>query len=117
KARELVAQGMDPAEARRQAELEFGDVHAIRRDLRADRGARNEERERREWWQGLLMDARYAIRALRKQPVFASAAIATIALGIGCAMAVYTVVNGVLVRPLPYSDPKHLTMIWISEPR
>jgi putative ABC transport system permease protein len=116
KTREFMEQGMSPADARRKAEASFGDVQGIRRDLRAERGARNVERERRDWWEGLAMDVRYAMRALRKQPVFASAAIATIALGIGCTMAVYTVVNGVLVRPLPYKDPEHLAMIWISQP-
>src|SRR5207237_8291596 len=71
---------------------------------------------RREWWSGLRMDVQYALRSLRKNRAFAATAIATLALGIGATLAVFTVVNGVLVRPLPYKDPAHITMIWITSP-
>jgi putative ABC transport system permease protein len=115
--RELIEQGMSPDEARRQATASFGDVQAIRSDLRQERASRNEERERRDWWAGLRMDAQYAMRSLRKNPAFALSAVATLALGIGATLAVFTVVNGVLVRPLPYKDPEDLAMIWMTMPR
>ena len=112
--REFMEQGMSAEDARKRAAASFGDVHAIRSDLRQDRAHRNHERLRRDWWDGVFMDIQYALRALRKNPAFALAAIATLALGIGATLAVFTVVNGVLVRPLPYKDPARLAMVWIA---
>ena len=112
--REFMEQGMSADEARRKAAASFGDVQSIRSDLREDRADRNEEVRRRDWWHGARMDVQYAFRSLRKNPAFALAAIATLALGIGATLAVFTVVNGVLVRPLPYKDPSSLAMVWIA---
>jgi putative ABC transport system permease protein len=114
--REFIEQGMSPDEARRKAAASFGDVQTIRSTLTEQRASRNEERGRRDWWQGVRMDTQYALRSLRKSPAFALAAIATLALGIGATLAVFTVVNGVLVRPLPYHEPASLAMIWITAP-
>src|SRR5207248_11279968 len=58
-----------------------------------------------------LRDFRYACRLLRRQPAFSSVAIVTLALGIGATTAVFTVVYGVLLRPLPYRDPARLMML------
>ena len=60
----------------------------------------------------LLRDLRHAWRLLRRQPAFAAVAILTLALGIGSTTAVFTVVNGVLLRPLPYRDPSRLVMLF-----
>src|SRR5262245_51272141 len=76
RAKEFIEQGMSPEEARRKAASAFGDLQSIRGDMRAERDARNTERLRREWWDGLHMDARYALRTLRKNPAFSVAAIA-----------------------------------------
>lgn len=57
-----------------------------------------------------LRDLRYACRLVRRQPAFSAAAILTLAIGIGATTAVFTVVYGVLLRPLPYRDPARLTM-------
>src|SRR5688572_13507857 len=110
RARELIEQGMSPDEARQQAALAFGDVGSIRSDLRHERADRNDELERRDWWQALRMDVGYAVRSLRKNPGFTAATIATLALGVGATISVFTVVNGVLVRPLPYHDPDRVEM-------
>jgi putative ABC transport system permease protein len=61
----------------------------------------------------LLQDLRFAVRSLRRQPGFVTVALATLALGIGTATAMFTVVNGVLLKPLPFHDPGALTMIQI----
>jgi ABC-type lipoprotein release transport system permease subunit len=60
----------------------------------------------------LLRDLRHAWRLLRRQPAFTGVAIVTLALGIGTTTAVFTIVNGVLLRPLPYRDPSRLVMLF-----
>jgi predicted permease len=113
RAQELIEQGVPREDAWREARRQFGDVAAIEAACRDERAARVRERGRREWWRGLAMDLRYAFRSLRTNAGFTLAAVLTLGLGVGAASAVFTVVDGVLLRPLPYADPGRLAMIWV----
>ena len=113
---ELIAAGVEPAEARRRAEREFGDVRRARADLVPP--ARRRERRTRvatalaELW----VDIRYAIRGFRADPAFAAVAILTLGLAIGAATTMFSVVNAVLLRPLPVRSPERLAMLWTGAP-
>jgi putative ABC transport system permease protein len=113
--RELITEGVAPDEARRRAIAHFGDVSGISAELRREREARNAERQRQDWWSAAKMDIGYSLRWLQRNKLFAMASIATLGLGIGATLAVVTVVNGVLVRPLPYPDASRLGNIWMTE--
>ena len=65
---------------------------------------------------GLWNDARFATRGLFRAPGFAAITIGTLALGIGAVAAIFTVVNGVLLKPLPFEDPDELVSVWQTAP-
>src|SRR6202165_5727888 len=102
-ASELIAQGRSPAEARRQARLALGGPEQVKENCRDARGTR--------WLEDLLQDFPYAIRMLRKQPGFAAVALLTLALGTGATTVMFTVINGVLLKPLPYPEPDRLVAV------
>ena len=110
---ELVAEGMEPAAARREAERRFGDRAPIGRSVHAiDRGARRERRRRESlalWWQ----DLRIALRTLLRRPLFALGSVGIVALGVGAATAMFTVLNAAFFRPFGYPEPDRL--VFISE--
>ena len=95
-------------EARRQACLLFGSREQIREECHEARGTHLLET----FWQ----DIRYSARILRKSPGFALTVILTLALGIGATTAMFSVVQGVMLAPLPYADPDRLVLIWQSNP-
>ncbi|HYV99188.1 MAG TPA: permease prefix domain 1-containing protein, partial [Gemmatimonadaceae bacterium] len=92
-----ITQGMSPGEAHRRARLAFGSVEATKETYRDGRGTR--------WLEDLIGDTRLALRSLRRNPGFAAAAIITLTLGIGANVSIFTAVNAVLIRKLPYANP------------
>jgi putative ABC transport system permease protein len=112
RAAELEAGGQSPQEARAQAAREFGDVDEARRYIASMDQATAMVTQRRRRMIGLGQDLRYAVRRLRRAPAFATAVVLTFALGIGANAAIFSVVNGVLLRPLPLPDPEQLYAVY-----
>lgn len=108
----LRAQGLAPSDAHTQALREFGDLEDARQYMAAvDRRTDAAER-RRDYLGNLRQDVGYAFRKLRSAPGFAFTAIVTLALGVGANTAIFSVVNGVLLRPLPFPEPEQLYRVW-----
>src|SRR5512133_2755202 len=101
---ERVRQGMTPTEARRTALRDFGGVERHKEDARDVRGLRPLDDSAR--------DVAYAFRILGRNPGFTAAIVITFALGIGCTCAIFSLVNGILLRPLPYARPNELVAVW-----
>ncbi|HMG33233.1 MAG TPA: ABC transporter permease [Blastocatellia bacterium] len=101
---EDIANGMTAEEARRAALRAMDGLEQRKEECRDMRRVR--------FIEDLFQDFRFSLRMLSKQPIFSSASLLTLALGIGANTAIFSVINGVLLRPLGFSDPDRLVMIW-----
>ncbi|MGE4066987.1 MAG: ADOP family duplicated permease [Vicinamibacterales bacterium] len=108
----LVAEGLPPEDARALAVKEFGDLEDARREMRRAGRRTAETRRRRNYMGDLRDDLVYALRRLAATPAFTLTALLTLALGIGANAAIFSVVNSVLLRPLPFPDADRLYAVY-----
>ena len=102
--RDGIARGLSPAEARRQARVLFGGLEPMREDHRDRRSVR--------WLETFAIDFRYGLASLFRDRGFAAVAIGVLALGIGANAAMFSVMDAVLFKPLPFPDPDQIVRLW-----
>ena len=114
KADDLIAQGWKPEAARKEAERQFGDLKSVQR-IGEQIGQKTDRRRRfADRWTDLRQDVRYTFRSLRRDPGYAVVSVLILALAIGANIAVFSVVNTLLLRSLPFPNADEL--VWIAPP-
>jgi putative ABC transport system permease protein len=101
--KDAIAAGMTPQEAHDTARRRFGGIDQMKEDHRDHRSVR--------WIENLVSDARYGLASLRRDPGFAATVIAVLALGIGANAAMFSLVDGILLKPLPFPHPERVVSV------
>jgi predicted permease len=109
---DLIERGWAPDAARAEARRQFGEVGEVRALCETWGQTRVRRRDRLEYWAGWLQDVRYGARTLRRDLGFAAVAVAILACGMGSTAAIISVVDGLLVRPLPIGEPSRV--VWVD---
>jgi predicted permease len=99
-----IAAGLSPEEASREARRGFGGIEQMKEDHRDQRSVR--------WVENLLRDVRYGMASLARDPGFAAVTIGLLALGIGANTAMFSIVDAVLLKPLPFPEPERMVRLW-----
>jgi predicted permease len=106
---EKVAQGMSRDDARRAARLELGRAHIVQEQVRDEHAGA--------WIDALRRDVRIAARSLIRRPAFAALAVLTLGVGMGATTAIFSLIDSVLLKPLPYRESDRLMAVWEVRPR
>jgi predicted permease len=113
--RDLMRSGLDPDEARAEALRRFGSVSGVQHRLRAMGRRRARRRRTREWLDAARQDVRFAFRNLRRHPLFGVSMVAILGLGVAVNAAVFRVVDGALLRPLPFPDGDRVVRVFAGD--
>jgi putative ABC transport system permease protein len=105
---DAIGAGRSPEEARREARRGFGGIEPMKEEHRDQRSVR--------WVENLLRDVRYGVASLARDPGFAAVTIGLLALGIGANTAMFSIVDAVLLKPLPFPDPERIVRVWEAPP-
>jgi len=106
---EKITQGMPADEARRAAQLEIGHVEHVKDNVRDVRTG--------VWLDALRQDACFGVRTLLRRPGFAAVVVLTLGVGMGATTAIFSLIDSVLLKPLPFHEPDRLAMVWEVRPR
>src|ERR1700723_2290849 len=107
--RDAIAAGLSHEEARREARRGFGGIEQMKEDHRDQRSVR--------WVENLWRDVRYGMASLARDPGFAAVTIGLLALGIGANTAMFSIVDAVMLKPLPFPEPERMVRVWESTPQ
>ena len=102
--RDAVARGLSPGEARSAARRSFGGIEQVKEEHRDGRSFR--------WIETLMRDLRYGLASVRRAPGFSAVVVGVLALGIGANVAMFSVVDAVLLKPLPFAEPGRIVGVW-----
>ncbi|MEO7361452.1 MAG: ABC transporter permease [Gemmatimonadaceae bacterium] len=109
---QLIAQGLNETAARTEAERRFGNVVAAKDSLVVSSERLHRRNAWKESFSSVALDVQFALRSLRRSPSFVAIALACLTLGIGANVAIFAVVDGVLLKPLPFQNPSQLVRVW-----